>query len=84
MLELLKIIDSEFLVVTQRELTDDGTQDDLRRLHIHFVQDLCDLHDDLAIAEDDDRVGALIRDDLGVADRHRFRCCIYRRRGKFL
>ena len=34
---------------------------------------LLHLHDDLAVAEDDDRVRALVGDDLGVADRDRLR-----------
>ena len=54
------------------------------RLHVHFVENLLDLHDNLAIAKDDDRVRALIRDDLRVADRHCFRRRVNRRRGKFL
>ena len=55
----------------------------LRRAHIHLVENLLNLHHHLAIAEDDDRVRALIGDDLGVADRDSFRSGIDGLGGKF-
>ena len=56
----------------------------LRRLDVHFIQNLFHLHDDLAIAENDDGVCALIGDELGVSDRDRFGGGVHRLRGKFL
>ena len=75
-LKLQKVIDAEFFVVVQRQLADHRAERDLRRSHVHFVENFRDLYHNLAIAKDDDRVGALVGDDLGVADRDRFRRCI--------
>ena len=82
-LYLQEIIDPEFLVVIQGQFADHRAQRDLRRFHIHFVENLLNLHHHFAIAEHDDRVGPLIGDDLGVADRDRFRRRIDRVGRKF-
>ena len=64
-----KIVDPEFFVVLQCQLADDGAERDLRRFHVHLVENFFDFHDHFAVAEHDDRVGALVGDDLGVSDR---------------
>ena len=68
-----KPIYAEFFVIVQSELTDNRAERDLRRFHVHLVENLYDFHHDLAIAQNDDGVGPLIRDDLGIANRHGLR-----------
>src|SRR5207244_7948572 len=65
-----KPIYAEFFVIVHSELTDNRAERDLRRFHVHLVENLYDFHHDLAIAQNDDGVGPLIRDDLGIANRH--------------
>jgi hypothetical protein len=79
-----KPIHAEFFVIVQSELTDNRAERDLWRFHVHLVENLHDFHHDLAIAQNDDSVGALVGDDFGVADRDRFGCSINRLCGKFL
>ena len=69
---LCEPIDTEFLVVAEWQLANDRAQRHLRRFDVHFIQNLFHLHDDLAVAKNDDRVRALIGDELGVSDRDRF------------
>ena len=64
-----KIIDPKLVVLAELQFADHGAQRHLRRLHIHFVQKLPYLHDDLAITQNNNGVRALIGDDLGIADR---------------
>ena len=77
-------IDAEFLVVAECQLTDDRAERDLRRLDVHLVQNLFHFHHNLAISEDDDGIGALIGDELGVSDCDRLRRGVYRLSGEFL
>ena len=56
----------------------------MRRFYVHLIQNFSDFHDHFLIAEHNDRVRALIGDDLGVADRDGFRCSIDRLSRKFL
>ena len=75
-----KVINPELFVISEPELADHGAQDHLRRFHIHLVENLCHLHDDLAVTKDDDCIGALIRDNFRVSNRDRSWCCIDRLR----
>src|SRR6476620_12496337 len=59
-----KPIHAEFFVIVQSELTDNRAERDLRRFHVHLVENLHDFHHDLAIAQNDDSVGALVGDNL--------------------
>ena len=68
--ELAEPVDAKFLVIVEREFADHCAQCDLRRFHVHFIQNFLYLHHDFAIAEDDDRVRALVGNDLGVANGH--------------
>src|SRR5207244_11247047 len=61
-----------------------STQRDLRRLDVHLIQNLFYLHHHLAISENDDRVRALIGDQLGVSDCDGLRRGVYRLCGKLL
>src|SRR5207237_4620471 len=65
-----KIIHSELLVAVQRQLADDGGKSDLWCFHVHLVENLCYLHHHLATSQDDDGIGTLISDDLGIANDH--------------
>src|SRR6185436_20889235 len=58
-----KPIHAEFFVIVQSELTDNRAERDLWRSHVHLVENLHDFHHDLAIAQNDDGVGALVGDD---------------------
>src|SRR5262245_39017463 len=51
---LCEPIDAEFLVVSECQLPNHCAQRHLRRLNVHFVQNLFHLRDYLAIAEHDD------------------------------
>ena len=73
-----EIIDPEFFVVIERQFADDRAQGDLRRFYVHLVQNLLDFDHDFLIAEHDDRVRALIGDDLGITDHNCFRRCVDR------
>src|SRR6266576_4097924 len=66
-----KPIYAEFFVIVQSELTDNRAERDLRRFHVHLVENFYDFHHHLAIAQNDDGVGALVGDDLGIANRDR-------------
>ena len=79
-----EVIDTEFLVIAERQLTDHRAQRDLRRLDVHLVQNLFHLHHNLPISEDDDGIGALIGNELGVPDRDRLRRGVYRLGGELL
>src|SRR5437762_13871737 len=81
---LREVIDTEFLVVVERQLTNDSTQRDLRRLDVHLIQNLFYLHHHFAISENDDGIGPLIGDKLGVSDRDGLRCGVYRLSREFL
>src|SRR5206468_152309 len=81
---LCEVIGAEFLVVAELQLPDNCAQRDLRRLDVHFVQNLFDLYHHLAISENDDGIGALIGNELGVSDRDRLWSGVYRLRGKLL
>ena len=75
---LCEVIDAEFLAIVERQLTNNSTQRDLRRLDIHFVENLSHLYHNFAISENDDGIGALIGDELGVSDCDGLRCGVYR------
>ena len=75
---LCEVIDTEFLVIVERQLTNDGAQRDLRRLDVHLIQNLFHLHHNFPISEDDDGIGALIGNELGVSDRDRLGRGVYR------
>ena len=75
---LCEVIDTEFLVVVECQLTNHRAQRDLRRLDVHLVQNLFHFHHNLAISEDDDGIGALIGNELGVSDRDRLGRGVYR------
>ena len=77
-------IDAELLVVAECQLTDHRAERDLRRLDIHLVENLFDLHHHLAVSKDDDGIRALIGDELGVSDCDRLRRGVYRLSGQFL
>ena len=55
----------------------------MRRFHVHLVENFSDLHHHFLIAESDDRVCALIGDDLCIADRDCFRRRVHRLRLQF-
>ena len=84
LLVLCEPIDTEFFVVAKCQLANHRAQRHLRRFDVHFVEDLFHLHDHLAIAKDDDRVGALIGNELGVPDRDCLGHGVHRLRGKLL
>src|SRR6267143_787713 len=46
-------INAEVFAVSQRKLADNRAQCHLWRTHVHFVENLSYLHDDLAIAQND-------------------------------
>src|SRR4029077_3013075 len=77
-------IDAEFLVVAECQLTDHRAQRYLGRLDVHLVQNFFHLYHNLAFAEDDDGIGVLIGDELGVSDRDRLRRGVYRLRRELL
>ena len=68
-----KIIDAEFFILVQRQFSDHRAERDLRRFHVHFIENFFHFHHHLAIAEHDDGVRALVSDDFGVTHRDRFR-----------
>src|SRR4029077_10392493 len=61
-----KPIHAEFFVIVQSELTDNRAERDLWGFHVHLVENFFYLHYHLTITQDDDGVGALISDDLGI------------------
>src|SRR5438128_9807728 len=67
-----EIIHAQRFVVIQGQLADDGAEGDLWRFHIHFIKNFLDLYYHLAITQNNDGVGALVGNDLGIANRHRF------------
>ena len=79
-----KVIHAEFFVVVKRQLADDRAERDLRRLHVHLIENFLYLHHHLAVTQNDDGVGALIGDDLGIANRYGLGRGIDRLSRKFL
>ena len=77
-------IDTEFLVVGECQLTDHRAQRYLGRLDVHLVQNFFHFHHNLTVSEDDDGIGALIGDELGVSDRDGLRRGVYRLSGELL
>ena len=73
-----EIINSEIFVFAERQFADHRAERDLRRFHVHLVEDLFHFHHHVAIAEYNDSVGTLVGDEFRVADRHRSRCGIDR------
>src|SRR2546430_3859907 len=78
-----KPIYAEFFVIVQSELTDNRAERDLRRFHIHLVENFFYLHYHLTITQDDDGVSALVGDNLGIANGHGLRRGIDRLSRKF-
>src|SRR4051812_31913383 len=56
------------LVVREVQLADDGVNHYLRLAPVEFVEQRENLRFNLFVPEDDDRVGAIVGDDLGTAN----------------
>ena len=63
-----EVVEAELVVVGQGEFADDRADDDLRGALVELVEHGEDLVAGVFPADDDDRVVALVGDELGVAD----------------